>query len=180
MINQTTKSVLFFCALGGWLLSLAVHLVAALAYKNPMEKFPLLWLLHPGAILIIIPVVLLLRSDPSIGLKNRKSPKEFLKQVFKNAPVWLKMMAIAGFAYALANFSILLFQHPETPYEINGEYILKMHGKVVRTISGSEYRYYETIHARVFSGHWIAFYGIACAVLYPFRKQAQSTAQAVL
>lgn len=50
----------------------------------------------------------------------------------------------------------------------DGQYILHSHGKLIRTITEQEYHLAQANEARGFSGHWIAFYGIAMVIWYPF------------
>jgi hypothetical protein len=61
-----------------------------------------------------------------------------------------------------------------TPGIQNGQYILHNHGQFVRNLTEKEYHHYQANTLRGFSGHWIAFYGMAMAVLYPFNKQVDN------
>lgn len=173
-MNNISKTSFFFFALTGWILALMVHLSVSLVDCNLTEKFPFFWLLHAGVIAIWIPVILHIRNQSPENHKTGSRPKEFYKHLFKDTPCWLRFVAVTGFVYAVVSFLSLMLLYPETSYETHGEYFLKIHGKMIRTISESEYRHYQAVEARIFSGHWIAFYGIACAALYPFRKQTQN------
>jgi hypothetical protein len=49
----------------------------------------------------------------------------------------------------------------------------------MRNITEQEYHHYKAATIRGFSGHWVAFYGLAAAVLYPFKRnlKLQSVAE---
>jgi len=56
----------------------------------------------------------------------------------------------------------------------NEQYILQNHGQLIRILTEQEYHHYKANEVRGFSGHWIAFYGIAMAVLFPNGRQNES------
>jgi hypothetical protein len=175
IIGNAAKTFFFFFALIGWVLGLCVHLTAALGDYDLTGPFPGLWLLHVGAIAVWLPTVLILKDNPELKhLKNNLNPRTFFGQIAKEAPAWLRVIAMAGFFYAIINFMFFMVSQHGTPDIMNGQYVLQNHGKIVRTISLSEYGHYQALQTRAFSGHWIAFYGIACAVLYPFGKREQA------
>ena len=55
-----------------------------------------------------------------------------------------------------------------------GQYVLHNHGTLIRNITEQEYTAYKAAEVRGFSGHWLAFYGIATALLYPFNKETSA------
>jgi hypothetical protein len=140
------KTVLFSLAIAGWISSIFVH-ITAITGDDLSARYPFVMALHGGVFLVWIPVVFYLKKDEDYkkfqqaGFIRRSNPVTLLKVLFKNAPPFLKLIAIAGFIYAPINFMIPMAE-PDT----------------------------EMNTARLFSGHWIAFYGIALAVLYPFKK----------
>ena len=140
------KKFLFYFAVTGWTLGLIVHLLS-IAEFDISDKVPFVWVLHIGIFVVWIPMVLSLRKNEELNnyqqssVLNRVNPFGFFKIIFKQTPIWLIVIAIGGFFYAMLNF--LLFMNSAQANELRG-----------------------------FSGHWIAFYGIAAAVLYPFNNQA--------
>ena len=140
------KKVLFALALFGWLASFIVHILSIGGY-DVSKEFPFVMALHVGIFAVWIPTIWHLKKDEEYkqfqqsGFWSRSNPINFFKVLFKNAPPFLKIIAIAGFVYAPLNF--LLFSN-EVPGEASTD--------------------------RMFSGHWMAFYGISLAVLYPFNR----------
>ena len=170
------KKILFYIALTGWTLGLTVHLLS-LADIDVTEKAPFIWLLHIGIFIVWIPVVLDLKNNEELqaykqsGMTNRMNPIEFYKIVFKETPTWMSLIAIGGFFYALINFMFFMSSQSGTPDIKDGQYILQNHGQLIKTLTLHEYHHYKANEVRGFSGHWMAFYGMAAAILYPFNKK---------
>lgn len=142
------KKILFSIAAVGWTSSVIVHLMAITA-GDITEKYPFVMGLHVGVFVVWVPMFLYLNKDKdykqlqqSVFLQ-RSNPFATFEIMFKNAPTYLKLVAIAGLIYAPINFMI-----PTLGPDFGAN------------------------TARLFSGHWIAFYGIAVAALYPFKKEA--------
>ena len=139
------KKILFSIALLGWITSLAVHIAAATS-ATLFEEYPIVMGLHLGVFVVWIPMMLYLKRDEEYmhfqqsGLLRRSNPFKLFNILLKNAPIYLKLIAVAGLIYAPINF------------------IVPMAGPGMMNT------------ARLFSGHWMAFYGIAMAVVYPFKK----------
>ena len=91
--------------------------------------------------------------------------------MFSQTPPWLAKIAIAGFFYAFINFGLFMLSDKGTPEIKDGHYFLQNHGQITRQITEKEYYHYKAGNLRGFSGHWIAFYGIAAAILFPFGKE---------
>jgi hypothetical protein len=98
------------------------------------------------------------------------NPLGFYKIAFKQTPTWLAVLAIGGFLYAFLNFMLFMGSEIGTPDIEGGKYILQNHGQLIKTITEQEYHHFKANEMRGFSGHWIAFYGIAMAILYPFSR----------
>jgi len=98
----------------------------------------------------------------------------FLKIIFKNVPRWLIVIAIVGSFYAFINFVLFVATQHGVPDIQNGQYVLQSHGTLIKTLSEQEYHHFKANEVRGFSGHWIAFYGIAMAVLFPFKLQTEN------
>jgi len=81
------------------------------------------------------------------------------------------VIAAAGLFYAFVNFLLFMTMQNGTPAFKDGQYYLHNHGKLIRNITEQEYHHFKANLLRGFSGHWIAFYGIAAAVLYPFKQK---------
>ena len=121
----------------GLSLSIWVHLEAFMGRRVAPEA--LLWLLHIGIFVVWAPAVLVARVIA--GNLNRK---DLWKAVLKNAPAWMRYMTYGFFGYAMINFWLSFSKTPsptnagKTPFEV----------------------------WRGFSGHWMAFYSAALAILY--------------
>ncbi|MEN2400167.1 hypothetical protein GKZ90_0010285 [Flavobacterium sp. MC2016-06] len=170
------KKFLFYFAFTGWCLGLIVHLLS-LADIDVTEKAPFVWLLHIGIFVVWLPIVLDLKNNEELqayqqsGILNRIKPMAFYKIVFKETPTWMAIIAIGGFFYAVINFMLFMFSQIGTPDIKNGQFILQNHGQLIKTLTEQEYHHYKANEVRGFSGHWIAFYGIATAFLYKFSRQ---------
>jgi hypothetical protein len=74
----------------------------------------------------------------------------------------------SGFFYAFINFAFFMIGNIGTPDIIDGKFVLHNHGRIIKNLTEQQYHHYKALELRGFSGHWIAFYGIATAVLYKF------------
>ena len=170
------KITLFWFAVTGWLLGLLVHILSIFGV-DVQTKIPYIWLLHLGIFVVWIPTILTLRKNQGIRAfessdpRKRMNPFGFFKALCEQAPVWMVVIAAAGLFYAFVNFLLFMTMQNGTPAFKDGQYYLHNHGKLIRNITEQEYHYIKASMLRGFSGHWIAFYGIAAAVLYPFRQK---------
>ncbi len=170
------KQFLFWVAVLGWTLGLIVHILS-LADIDVTERIPFVWILHLGIFVVWIPAILVLRKNEDLrklqksGLLTRMNPFGFFKIIFKNVPRWLIVIAIVGFFYAIINFMLFVATQRGVPDIQNGQYVLQSHGTLIKTLTEQEYHHFKANEVRGFSGHWIAFYGIAMAVLFPFKLQ---------
>lgn len=73
-----------------------------------------------------------------------------LNKVFQHAPLWMKILAIGSWAYGIINFIV---HNPKQ----GGTHLVDAQGLLL------------------FSGGWIAFYGISMAGLYPEKAASVST-----
>lgn len=174
------KKLIFILAFTGWILSLTVHLLA-LADVDVEARYPFVFLLHIGAIAIMWPVVLEMKKNEEFkayqqsGLRNRLNPFAYFKIVFKQTPPVVAAIAIAGFFYAIVNFSLFFFTSEFGVAEFkDGQYILQNHGHLIKTLTEQEYHHYKANQVRGFSGHWIAFFGVAAAFMFPFSRKMTS------
>jgi hypothetical protein len=165
---MTMKKALFYIAAGGWVISLLVHLLA-LGGVDVQESVPFVFLLHFGIFVVAIPTVILQKVKQS-ALPKPASRFSLLAE-FQHAPLAVKVLAAAGFVYAIINFGLFMAAYPGSPSIHDGQYVLMNHSEFIRTLSAAEYHHARAMELRGFSGHWIAFYGVFAAGLYPPRKE---------
>ncbi len=174
------KTFLFYFAVTGWTIGLIVHLLS-LAGFDITDKVPFIWILHLGIFVVWLPTVLALKQNVELkaylqsGMRNRMNPFGFFKIIFKQTPTWLTIVAIVGFYYAIINFILFMTSQLGVPDIKDGQYILHNHGQLIKTLTEQEYHHYKANEVRGFSGHWLAFYGVAAAVLFPFSRQTTNT-----
>lgn len=162
---------LFYFTLACWTLSLLANLFA-MADFDVMEKFPFVWFLHIGVFIVILSAIFILRKSPELQDQQiRNNPLRVLGTILKGTPYWLIAIAVGGFIYAGINFSLFANSQIGTPEIKDGQFILQEHGKFIKTITELEYHHYKANIVRGFSGHWIAFYGIGLALLFPFKNR---------
>jgi hypothetical protein len=121
----------------GLVVSLYVHLGAVRGQRVAPELF--FWALHIGIFVVRFPAIYVAKQR--IGNLQRK---DFWKVVLQGSPDWMRYMVYGFFGYALLNFAYFLLQVP----------------------TGSSGADTPTIVWRGFSGHWMAFYSAALAILY--------------
>lgn len=169
------KKILFYVAVAGWALGLIVHLLSA-AGTDVADKVPFIRLLHIGIFIVWIPAILelnknkLQKASPNTISMMRMSSSDFYKALFGHCPKWLVIIAIGGFVYAFINFILFVTTRQGMVNIEGGQYVLHDFGQTNKTISEQEYHLHKAYELRGFSGHWIAFYGVAAAVLFPYGK----------
>jgi len=166
------KQILFYIALTGWFLGLTVHLLSVADY-DLTQNFPFIWILHPGIFIVWFPaIILIIRNEELINLKrpenkSKVNPFKVYRIIFKNAPIWFKIVVFASFFYGIANFLLFMSSQPGGPAIENGQYILQNHGTLIRVLTEQEYHHFKANEVRGFSGHWLVFYGVAAAIFFP-------------
>jgi hypothetical protein len=178
------KQFLFYFAASGWTLALIVHLLT-LTGMDINSSAPYVWVLHIGIFAVWIPAILKLRKDEELQAfqqsqkqrNTRTNPIRFFKIMFRHTPTWLTVLAIGGFFYTFINMVMLMPSQSGVPDIQNGHYVLHNHGQLIKTLTAQEYHYYKASVIRGFSGHWLAFYGIAAAILFPFNRQTNDLNQ---
>jgi hypothetical protein len=140
------KKALFLIALLGWTASVIVHILS-IAGEDLLTTYPVVMALHVGVFIVWLPTVWYLKNDADYKqfqearILKRSNPIAAFKVLLKKAPMFLKVIAIAGLLYAPVNFMIPFIEPIDEPNS-----------------------------TRMFSGHWMAFYGIALGALYPFNR----------
>ena len=177
------KNVFFYFAITGWTLGLIIHLLSIADY-NTAEKVPFIWFLHIGIFIVWLPAVLILTKNEELkafrqsGLLKQLNPIAATKIFFGQTPTWLTIIAVAGFFYAIINGMFFMVTTQLGALDIkNGQYILHNHGKLIKTLTEQEYYHYKANEVRFFSGHWLLFYGLAAAILFPFNKQTKKSSR---
>jgi hypothetical protein len=118
-------------------LSLWVHLGAVAGRRVAPEAF--FSKLNVGIFVVWFPAVFV-----AIKRVGNNARKDFWKLVLRGSPEWMRYMVYGFFAYAIVNFAIFFFQAPQ----------------------GSSGANPPAAVWRGFSGHWMAFYSAALAILY--------------
>lgn len=140
MIPDWLKPLLTFFAALAWIglaLSVWSHLAALAGAQGPLGNFE--FLLHIGIFVVWLPTVLVAAR---IGSEFKQ--KDLWKAVLRGCPPWMRYMAYGFFGYALINFVDFMATVP------------------AKSGSGPM----PPMVVRGFSGHWVAFYSMAAAVLY--------------
>ena len=166
-----SKTILFYFTLACWTSSLLANL-SAIADFDVIEKFPFVWFLQIGVFIVVITAIFVLRQTPELQDQQvRSNPLRVLGTLIKGTPYWLIAIAVAGFIYAGVNFSLFASSQIGSPEIKDGQFILQEHGQFIKTITEQEYHHYQANIIRGFSRHWLAFYGIGLALLYPFKNR---------
>jgi hypothetical protein len=131
--------VLFFAALAavGLALSVLSHIAALLGSQGPLADYE--WLLHVGIFVVWLPAVLV-----TTRLTRDFKQRDLWKAALRGCPPWMKYMVYGFFGYAMLNFVVFLANAP--PQGGSGPM--------------------PPIVVPGFSGHWMAFYSAAMALLY--------------
>lgn len=121
----------------GLVLSLWVHFGAVLGRRVAPAAF--FWILHIGIFVVWLPAILVGRNR--VGTLNSRDP---WKVLLKGSPDWMRYMVYGFFGYAIINFALFWLKTP----------------------SGGSGANPPADVWRGFSGHWMAFYSAALAILY--------------
>lgn len=156
----------FYLACLGWCAGLIVHIISILGIY-PGRYW---WILHIGIIVVWIPFVRKLKNQTGYASREpamARNLREFTQKYLHNAPKWLLFLAFAGFFYAFINFILFAISNPNQVATEGGKYVLSCKGTFIRYLSEQEFFSEKAKVVRGFSGHWLAFYGLAAAGLYP-------------
>ncbi|MFB2917721.1 MULTISPECIES: hypothetical protein [Aerosakkonema] len=153
-------------AFGGFALSLFAHLLTFWEI-DIIERFPAIWLLHLGAFIFYIPIIILDRK-----FRQSQNMPDILSIPMPN---WLRLAIYGFFYYAIINFILFFFlSSGGAPDEHNGKYFLKNHGQVIRELTLQEYRQQKAYIIRGFSGHSMLFYLIPAAYFRYYKSESSS------
>lgn len=129
----------------GLAVSLWVHLGAVRGQRVAPEAF--FWILHMGIFVVWFPAVFV--AQRRVSNMNRK---DFWKAVLRGSPEWMRYMVYGFLGYAVVNFALFMLNAPS--------------GNGGASPPASEWR--------GFSGHWMAFYSAALAILYSAAREQVS------
>ncbi|MGD0299226.1 MAG: hypothetical protein ABSE86_19145 [Bryobacteraceae bacterium] len=125
----------------GLALSITSHLAALQAKPGPLGNYT--WILHLGALAVCVPAALVARR-----LMRGVPRKDQWKALLAGCPAWMKYLLYGFLGYAVVNFAIFMV----TPH------------------SGGTGTMPPPV-VRGFSGHWMAIYAGALAILYSGAKR---------
>ena len=166
------KKILFYFAIIGWIISVFVFVFSLLGV-DVEDKLPFTWILHIGIFAVWAPTVYYLWRNPELreyrfSLSNII---DFFKIIFKQTPLWLIILAAVSFVCPLFVVFSPLFDFYGIAGVVDGQYVLHNHGIIIKTLTEQEYHSYFAREFAGFSGMWMAFYGVASALLYPWSKR---------
>jgi hypothetical protein len=98
-----------------------------------------MWGLHAGIFVVFFPAVVV--AQKRVGPVSRN---DYWKRVLDGAPEWMKYLLYGLFPYAIVNFFWCSSKIP----------------------TGHHHAQTTPLEWRMFSGHWMAFYYVAFAILY--------------
>jgi hypothetical protein len=151
-------------SLVGLILSLWFHLLTFVGV-DVIERYPLYWFLHVGAIISAAATIPLLED---LGARPR------LRDFRAILPKWAFVALVAVGIYAIVNFVLFIYlSRGGNPDVRDGKYVLLSHGRLIQYLTQAEYHEQEEYVARGFSGHWIAFFAEGTLVGL-FRKRRES------
>ena len=133
----------------GLILSLIVHVSALVGYDLGFGQS--VFALHMGIFVVWLPTVLV-----AIRTTGDFRRRDFWKAALRGCPDWMRKMTYGFFGYAIVNFAIFMFTTITHPGSHSGEPTPAV--------------------LRGFSGHWMAFYSAAMAVLYSATKVKETDA----
>lgn len=164
------KKILCYIAGTGFILGLIVHVISLFGIYLG-EKFPIIWALHIGIFVVWLPAILELKKNPELNQQNLNSmsnPFKFFGIIFKNTPRPVIIISVFFFFYATINFSLfMIVGQGGVPDIIDGKYVIHNHGSIINELTEIEYYKMKANEIRGFSGHWMAFYSFATAILWP-------------
>jgi hypothetical protein len=121
----------------GLAVSLWVHFGAVMGRRVAPEA--LFFILHVGIFVVWFPAVFVAQR-----MAGNAKQKDLWKVVLRGSPDWLRYMLYVFLGYAVVNFLLFMTQAPNDSTGINP----------------------PVAEWRGFSGHWMAFYSAALAILY--------------
>jgi hypothetical protein len=157
-------------SIAGFGLSLGAHVLSFFGVSLT-DRVPLTWVLHLGIFVVVLPLFLVARSHSRPG-----SSSDRWKLLFWKHPSWVIGAVEALIAYAVINFGVVFYlSRGGKPEIVDNQIVLESHGRVIRRLTAEEYEYQRALTTRMFSGHWMLFYGIPLLYLGFGRRQGQGS-----
>jgi hypothetical protein len=114
--------------------------------------------------------ILKLVRDPEVREHQKsksRNPLTFFKVIFKGTPIWIQVLAGISFIFAMVSFAYLMYTQPGVVDIIDGKKVLHNHGDIIEELNDEEYREALAIQSRQSLGHYLAFFGVGTAILWP-------------
>ncbi len=99
--------------------------------------------------------------------KKQKNPITIFKVIFNGTPLWISIIAGLSFVFAMVSFGIIMYTQKGVVSTLEGERVIHNHGDIIKTLTEEEYRHALAVQARGFVGHYLAFFSVGAAILYP-------------
>ncbi len=130
----------------GLVVSLWVHLAAVMGRRDAPAAF--FWLLQIGIFVVWFPAIIIAKQQ--VGNLQRR---DFWNRALKGSPAWMRYMVYGFLGYAIVNFLLFRSHAPTGGGDVNPPAVVW----------------------RGFSGHWMAFYSAAFAILYSAARTKAET-----
>lgn len=171
--SRNTLQFFYSFAIVGFGLSALIH-GATFFGRDPHQHFPNIWMLHVGIFAACIPAALATRE-----LAGSHGHHNYGNLALRYISPGFRYNVYAFVAYALVNFFVCLAQLKfGMPGYFHGQPALVSGGKLIAYLSGAQFAQAEAIKMRLFSGHWMAFYLGAAAMLRSALNASDSHANA--
>ena len=152
----------------GYLVTLTLYLLTF--WKVDASSTPIYWPLTFILIATWLVTILKLVRDPKVK-EHQKSksmnPITFVKVIFNGTPVWVIVLAVASWVFGMISFAYLMRYQPGVVDIIDGKKVLHNHGSIIKELSDEEYIEALAIQSRQFIGHYLIFFGVGTAILWP-------------
>jgi len=148
------RNTFFVLSIVGLFLGLVVHIYSLFGI-DVGETIQFIWGLHIGVFIVWFPAILELAQRPEFKnrrFNNRMKNKEFYGILFKDTPKPMQVITMVFLAYAIINFFLFVSGN----FGIGGV----TESQAIETTSNAN-------EIRGFSGHWMLFYSMAAAILWP-------------
>lgn len=174
-MNRITP-ILIAIGAGGFLTSLTLYILTfwnVNAFATPVYM-PLTALLF----VTWLTAILKLKKNPEVRVHQKSksmNPLTFFKILLKGIPTWLKALAGISFIFAMGSFVYLMYSQPGVVSIIDGEKVLHNHGNIIKYLTEEEYIEALAIQSRGFVGHYLAFFGVGTAILWPTKNSEKQS-----
>jgi hypothetical protein len=150
MFGDVKLLLLIFISITGLVLSAVIHFCSLFhIYEPPRE---LMILINIGIMVVLYPAYIISKK-----MRNEVNVKNFNKALFSACPRWLSIMNGFLIVYALVGLIFFIFKRYFAGLAVtNGQEIMAN-------------------SFRGFSGHWMALYSLAFAILYSCKRLKNGT-----